>query len=83
MCGMRKSTISISSRSWTITAIRAHELPGGVAVQASDLGRLSVLRGIEDAFSRQLDLIKALAQRFGGRMRMATTVFNAWTTLRT
>jgi uroporphyrinogen decarboxylase len=59
-----------------------HELPGGVAVQASDLGRLSVLRGIEDAFSRQLDLIKALAQRFGGRMRMATTVFNAWTTLR-
>jgi uroporphyrinogen-III decarboxylase len=43
---------------------------------------LHVLRGDEDSFGRQLELIRALAQRFGGQLRMATTVFNAWGTLR-
>ena len=40
------------------------------------------MRGDEDAFGKQLEVIGALAQRFAGQLRMATTVFNAWGTLR-
>jgi len=54
----------------------------GVIAGAGDLERLSVLRGDEDSFGRQLELIGALAQRYAGQLRMATTVFNAWSTLR-
>ena len=59
-----------------------HQLPGGVITQPADLDRLLILRGDEDAFGRQLDLVRSLAKRFAGRLRMATTVFNTWTTLR-
>jgi uroporphyrinogen decarboxylase len=54
----------------------------GVIVGAADLERLSVLRGDEDSFGRQLELIQALAKRFAGQLRMATTIFNPWSTLR-
>jgi len=54
----------------------------GVIAGAGDLDRLSVLGGDEDTFGRQLELIGRLAKRFGGQLRMATTVFNAWSTLR-
>jgi len=54
----------------------------GTIQQIGDLERLSVLAGDEDTFGRQLDLIEALAKRFSGELRMATTVFNAWGTLR-
>lgn len=54
----------------------------GVIAGASDLDRLSVLRGDEDSFGRQLELIGTLAKRYGGQLRMATTVFNSWSTLR-
>jgi len=47
-----------------------------------DLEALSVLRGDEDTFGRQLELIGELARRLGGQLPMATTVFNAWGTLR-
>jgi uroporphyrinogen-III decarboxylase len=47
-----------------------------------DLAGFSVLGGDEDTFGRQLELIGELARRFGGQLRMATTVFNAWSTLR-
>lgn len=50
--------------------------------EPADLDRLTVLRGDEDAFGRQLELIGELAERFGSQLRMATTVFNAWGTLR-
>lgn len=56
--------------------------PDGLITEPSHLERLTVLNGDEGAFSRQLDLIRALARRYGGRLRMATTVFNAWTSLR-
>ena len=54
----------------------------GVIAAPRDLDRLSVLRGDEETFGRQLELIGALAGRFAGRLRMATTLFNAWSTLR-
>jgi uroporphyrinogen decarboxylase len=55
---------------------------GGVVRTVVDLERLSVLRGDEDSFGRQLELIGALASRFRGQLLMTTTVFNSWTTLR-
>lgn len=58
------------------------DVPGGVIADARDLERLAVLRGDEDTFGRQLELLGDLAKRYAGRLRMATTVFNAWTTLR-
>jgi uroporphyrinogen decarboxylase len=54
----------------------------GVISDVGDLGRFTVLGGDEETFGRQLELIGELAKRFGGRLRMATTVFNAWSTLR-
>ena len=54
----------------------------GVIADAGDLDRLSVLRGDEDSFGRQIELIGALANRYAGQFRMATTAFNAWSTLR-
>ena len=54
----------------------------GVFSEVSDLDKLSVMAGDEDSFGRQLELIGELAKRFGGQLRMATTVFNAWGTLR-
>ena len=57
-------------------------IPNGVIAEAQDLDRLAVLRGDEDSFGRQLELIGQLAKRFRGELLMATTIFNAWTTLR-
>ena len=56
--------------------------PSGVIAEVRDLDRLSVLRGDEETFGRQLELIGELARRYRGRLRMATTVFSAWSTLR-
>ena len=58
------------------------ELPEGVIASAGDLERLAVLRGDEDTFGRQLELIGELARRLGGQVPMATTIFHAWSTLR-
>jgi uroporphyrinogen decarboxylase len=55
---------------------------GGVIADLSDLRQLSVLRGDEDTFGRQLELIGELAKHFRGQIPMTTTIFNAWTTLR-
>lgn len=57
-------------------------LPAGVIAGAGDLERLSVLHGDEDSFGRQLEVIGSLAHRYAGQLRMATTVFNSWSTLR-
>ena len=59
----------------TATASRA-------IADVDDLDKLSVLRGDEDSFGRQLELIGELAKRFAGELRMATTIFNPWSTLR-
>lgn len=56
--------------------------PSGVIAEIGDLQQFSVLRGDEDTFERQLELIGELARRFGGELLMATTLFNSWTTLR-
>jgi uroporphyrinogen decarboxylase len=56
--------------------------PDGVFSQPSDLERLTVLAGDEDGFGRQLELLRALRGRLAGRLRMTTTIFNAWSTLR-
>ena len=47
-----------------------------------DLGSLKELRGREEGFERQLDLIAALKKEIAGSMLMTTTVFNAYSTLR-
>jgi uroporphyrinogen decarboxylase len=57
-------------------------IAGGVVANASDLDKLRVLRGDEDSFGRQLELIGELAKYFAGQLLMTTTVFNAWGTLR-
>jgi uroporphyrinogen decarboxylase len=54
----------------------------GVIATVEDLDKLTVLLGEEDSFGRQLELIGQLANRFGGELRMATTIFNSWGTLR-
>jgi uroporphyrinogen decarboxylase len=48
----------------------------------ADLRDLPVLRGDEDGYGRQLDLIRALVAGLGGKLLMATTLFNAWAVLR-
>jgi uroporphyrinogen decarboxylase len=53
-----------------------------VIAQVEDLDRLQVLQGDEDTFGRQLELIGQLAERYTGQVRMVTTLFNSWTTLR-
>lgn len=54
----------------------------GVMTEVADLDHLAVLSGDEGAFGRQLEVIRELTRRFAGHLRMATTVFNAWGTLR-
>ncbi|HEV3261199.1 MAG TPA: uroporphyrinogen decarboxylase family protein [Gemmataceae bacterium] len=56
--------------------------PSGVVAGIDDLDKLKVLKGDEDTFGRQLELIGQLARRFAGQLRMPTTVFNSWSTLR-
>ncbi len=48
----------------------------------ADLASLTVLRGDEPEFARQLDLVSELKRALGGRRWMATTIFNAFATLR-
>ncbi len=48
----------------------------------NDLGSFQPLSGDEPEFARQLELIAALANELSGRVLMATTLFNAWATLR-
>jgi uroporphyrinogen decarboxylase len=54
----------------------------GAIREVGDLEKLSVLRGDEGGFGRQLELIGELSRRLAGRMWMTTTIFNAWSTLR-
>jgi uroporphyrinogen decarboxylase len=54
----------------------------GVLTGVEDLDRLQVLKGDEDTFGRQLEVIRQLARRCAGHVRLLTTVFNSWTTLR-
>jgi uroporphyrinogen decarboxylase len=56
--------------------------PSGVISSVQDLDKLKVLKGDEDSFGRQLELIGKLHDRFGENVRMPTTVFNSWSTLR-
>ena len=54
----------------------------GEITRPGDLDRLAVLRGDEDTFGRQLELIGELANRFAGELLMTTTIFSPWTALR-
>jgi uroporphyrinogen decarboxylase len=54
----------------------------GLIEHVDDLDKLSVLRGDEGGFGRQLELIAALARRLSGHLWMTTTIFNSWSTLR-
>ncbi len=49
---------------------------------AADLCDLPVLRGDEEGYGRQLDLIRALATELSGKVLLTTTLFNAWAVLR-
>jgi uroporphyrinogen decarboxylase len=57
-------------------------LPNAMIAGAEDLDRLTVLSGDEDSFGQQLELIGGLAERVAGQVRMPTTIFSAWGTLR-
>jgi len=57
-------------------------LQNGVISKVEDLENLPLLKGNEDRFALQLELIQTLVQRYKGRFRMITTVFNSWTVLR-
>ncbi len=54
----------------------------GIIEDLADLERLKPMRGEEDIFGRHLELLEALSRRFSGELRMTTTIFNAWSTLR-
>ena len=54
----------------------------GHITEVRDLDGLSILQGDEGGFGRQLEVIGALATHFRGRLRMTTTLFNSWATLR-
>jgi uroporphyrinogen decarboxylase len=57
--------------------------PGSGPVRTvADLASLEVLTGDEPEFARQLELLEALARELNGVVLMATTLFNAWATLR-
>ena len=58
------------------------QLPTGVVATAADLDYLTVLRGDEDSFGQQLELIGELAKRYTGQLRMSTTLFGVWGMLR-
>ncbi len=47
-----------------------------------DLEALQPLSGDEPEFARQLELLEALSGELSGHVLMATTLFNAWATLR-
>ncbi|MFQ5805533.1 MAG: uroporphyrinogen decarboxylase family protein [Phycisphaerae bacterium] len=47
-----------------------------------DLASLTVMRGDEPEFARQLDLLADLKRSLRGPVLMTTTIFNAWATLR-
>lgn len=49
---------------------------------SDDLRNLSVLRGDEEGYGRQLELIRSLKAELAGRVMMVTTLFNAWAVLR-
>lgn len=60
-----------------------NDYPQGIRIESiEDLASLTVLRGDEPEFSKQLDLLSDLRRAFQQRLLMATTVFNAWTCLR-
>ena len=40
------------------------------------------MRGDEDIFGRHLEVLQALSRRFAGELRLSTTLFNSWSTLR-
>ncbi len=50
--------------------------------RAADLRDLPVLNGDEEGFGVQLELIRTLARELSGEVLIATTILNAWATLR-
>ena len=54
----------------------------GIIDDVADLDRLVPMRGDEDVFGRQLEVLQALSRRFAGERWMTTTLFNSWSTLR-
>ena len=56
--------------------------PLAVARAVDDLSKLRELPGDTSPFDRQLEIIRLLAERLGGRVAMTTTIFNAWVVLR-
>ncbi|HUU94816.1 MAG TPA: hypothetical protein VM487_03680 [Phycisphaerae bacterium] len=56
--------------------------PSAVARAVDDLSKLRELPGDAPPFDRQLEIIRLLAERLGGRVPMTTTIFNAWVVLR-
>lgn len=57
--------------------------PHGEPIRSvEDLAGLEVLNGEEPPFARQLEVLEHLAKELRGEVLMATTVFNAWATLR-
>ena len=51
-------------------------------VTVRDLRSIQPQRGDEPEFAKQLELLTALASELAGEVLMATTLFNAWATLR-
>lgn len=49
---------------------------------ATDLRDFPVLRGDEEGYGKQLNLLRALSSELSGKIFMATTMFNGWAVLR-
>ena len=49
---------------------------------AADLRGFPVLKGDEEGYGRQLELIRSLSSQLAGKVYIVTTMFNTWATLR-
>jgi len=56
--------------------------PDSVIQDVADLDRLAPMRGDEGVFGQHLEVLQALSRRFSGELRLTTTLFNSWSTLR-
>ena len=60
-----------------------HAYPHSIPIRdAKDLAALGPLRGDEEGFGKQLELLVALKRAVGQRVYVPTTIFNAWMVLR-
>ena len=65
-----------------IKVMNDHPYPHPVLRAPEELQHIRVLNGTEEGFGRQIELIRELRREVGDSVHLVTTIFNAWSTLR-